>query len=217
MRFPIWIPLVVAALLALLGSVFTVSEGEAAIVLNLGRVVRTDIGPGLHFKWPLVESARVFDRRLTVSTPTRSATSPPRSKDVSVDFFAIGRIEDLRAFYRATSGDEQTADAAPGADHHATRCATRSTRARCRRWCRAIARRSSTSQLAGHQQRRRDARRAHRRPAHQADRPAHRQRSHRQRLQPHARPAPAGGQPPARRGRGAGAPDPRQCRPRPGR
>ena len=98
MRFSIWMPVAVAALLALLGSVYTVREGEAAIVLNLGRVVRTDIGPGLHFKWPLVESARVFDRRLTVldSEPERYLTS--ERKDVSVDFFAIGRIEDLRAF-----------------------------------------------------------------------------------------------------------------------
>src|SRR6478609_5244520 len=109
MKFPIWVPLVVAALLALLGSVFTVREGEAAIVLNLGRVVRTDIGPGLHFKWPLIESAREFDRRLTVldAEPERYLTS--ERKDVSVDFFAIGRIEDLRAFYRATCGDESAA------------------------------------------------------------------------------------------------------------
>ena len=57
MRLPLWIPAVVVALFALLGSVYTVSEGKAAIVLNLGRVVRTDIGPGLHFKWPLIESA----------------------------------------------------------------------------------------------------------------------------------------------------------------
>jgi len=109
MRFPIWVPLAVAALLALLGSVFTVREGEGAIVLNLGRVVRTDIGPGLHFKWPLVESKLVFDRRLTVydSDPERYLTA--EKKDISVDFFAIGRIEDLRTFYRATNGDEQTA------------------------------------------------------------------------------------------------------------
>jgi len=109
MRVPVWIPLVVAALLALLGSVYTVTEGHAAIVLNLGRVVRTDIGPGLHFKWPLIESAREFDRRLTVldAEPERYLTS--ERKDVSVDFFAIGRIEDLRAFYRATGGDESAA------------------------------------------------------------------------------------------------------------
>ena len=109
MRLPLWIPAVVVALFALLGSVYTVSEGKAAIVLNLGRVVRTDIGPGLHFKWPLIESAAIFDRRLTVldSEPERYLTS--ERKDVSVDFFAIGRIEDLRTFYRSTNGDEQTA------------------------------------------------------------------------------------------------------------
>jgi len=109
MKLPVWIAGVVAGLLLLLGSVYTVSEGHGAIVLNLGRVVRTDIGPGLHFKWPLVESARVFDRRLQVldAEPERYLTS--ERKDVSVDFFAIGRIDDLRAFYRATAGDEETA------------------------------------------------------------------------------------------------------------
>ena len=109
MRMSIWIPIAVTALLGLLGSVYTVREGEGAIVLNLGRVVRTDIGPGLHFKWPLVESARVFDRRLSVfdSEPERYLTL--EKKDVSVDFFAIGKIENLRTYYRATGGIEQTA------------------------------------------------------------------------------------------------------------
>ena len=95
--------------LALFGSTYVVREGQAAIVLNLGRVVRTDIGPGLHFKWPLIESARVFDRRLQVlsSDPERYLTS--EKKDVSVDFFAIGRIDNLRDFYRATGGDEEIA------------------------------------------------------------------------------------------------------------
>ena len=109
MKFSLWIALVVAALFALLGSVFVVSEGHSAMVLNLGRVVRTDIGPGLHFKWPLVESARVFDRRLQVldAEPERYLTYD--KQNVSVDFFALGRINDMRAFYRATGGDESTA------------------------------------------------------------------------------------------------------------
>jgi membrane protease subunit HflC len=109
MRASMWMALVVAVLFALLGSVFVVREGHSAIVLNLGRVVRTDIGPGLHFKFPLVETARVFDRRLQVlpAEPERYLTS--ERKDVSVDFFALGRIEDLRAFYRATGGDERVA------------------------------------------------------------------------------------------------------------
>ena len=109
MRFPAWMAAVVAALVLLMGSVFVVNEGHSAIVLNLGRVSRDNIGPGLHFKWPLVETARVFDQRLQVlpAEPERYLTS--ERKDVSVDFFAIGKIEDPRAFYRATGGDESAA------------------------------------------------------------------------------------------------------------
>ncbi|MFC7300515.1 protease modulator HflC [Cognatiluteimonas weifangensis] len=109
MKFSVWIPIAAAALLALLGSVYVVNEGHTAIVLNLGRVARTDVGPGLHFKIPLVESARIFDRRLQVldAEPERYLTS--EKKDVSVDFFAIGYISDVRAFYRATGGDESIA------------------------------------------------------------------------------------------------------------
>lgn len=109
MRVSAWIATVVAALLLVMGSTYVVREGEVAMVLNLGRVARTGIGPGLHFKWPLVESALVFDRRLQVldAEPERYLTS--ERKDVSVDFFAVGMIEDVRAFYRATGGDESVA------------------------------------------------------------------------------------------------------------
>ena len=98
-----------AVVLALFGSVYVVREGQAAIVLNLGKVVRTDLAPGLHFKWPLIESRLLFDRRLQVlsADPERYLTS--EKKDVSVDFFAIGRIQNVRDFYRATGGDESIA------------------------------------------------------------------------------------------------------------
>lgn len=109
MRLSLWIPIALTALFMLFGSVYIVREGHTAIVLNLGKVVRSDIGPGLHFKWPLVESARIFDARLLVlpAEPERYLTS--ERKDVSVDFFAVGQIQDGRAFYRATAGDELAA------------------------------------------------------------------------------------------------------------
>lgn len=109
MRVQMWIAMAVAALFALMGSMYVVGEGQGAIVLNLGRLVRIETTPGLHFKFPLVETARVFDRRLQVleSEPERYLSAD--KQDVSVDFFAIGRVEDLRAFYRATGGDESVA------------------------------------------------------------------------------------------------------------
>ena len=109
MKFSTWMSAAVAGLLLLASSVFVIPEGQTALVLNLGKVVRSDLKPGLHFKLPLVESIRRFDRRLQVlaAQPERYLTS--ERKDVSVDFFAIGRIEDVRAFYRATGGDESAA------------------------------------------------------------------------------------------------------------
>lgn len=107
MRASIILPLLAALVFGLLGSVFIVREGETAIVLNLGRVARADLEPGLHFKVPVIESARKFDRRLLVlrADPERYLTS--ERKDVTVDFFAVGVIEDSRAYYRATSGQEE--------------------------------------------------------------------------------------------------------------
>jgi membrane protease subunit HflC len=109
MRFNLLAPLVAVVLVILLGSVYVVREGQSGLVLNLGRIARTDIGPGLHFKIPLIESARVFDERFTANafSPERYLTS--ERKDVSVDFVAIGYIEDVLAFYRATGGDEAIA------------------------------------------------------------------------------------------------------------
>ncbi len=109
MKHSLWIALAVAALLGLLGSVYVVREGQVGLVLNLGRVARTDIGPGLHFKVPLVETVRTFDSRFALVdfSPERYLTS--ERKDVSVDFVAIGYINDARAFYRATGGDETAA------------------------------------------------------------------------------------------------------------
>lgn len=109
MRLPAIVALLVAIVLGLMGSVYVVREDQTGLVLNLGRVARADIPPGLHFKWPLVETARVFDQRFTANEfpPERSLTS--ERKDVSVDFIAIGFIVNAADFYRATGGNQETA------------------------------------------------------------------------------------------------------------
>ena len=109
MKAPFWIALGVVLAIALTGSAYVVREDQTAMVLNLGRVVRSDVKPGLHFKLPLVETVRVFDRRFQVLETAPARYFTVEQKDVSVDFFAIGYIADVRAFYRATGGDERVA------------------------------------------------------------------------------------------------------------
>ena len=107
--YPLIILLAVATLLGAMGSVYQVNESQTAIVLNLGKVVRSDIEPGLHFKLPLVEEVRKFDQRILTldDAPERYLTS--EKKDVSVDFFVKWRIDDVSTFYRAASGGDEDA------------------------------------------------------------------------------------------------------------
>ncbi|WP_290888039.1 protease modulator HflC [Arenimonas sp.] len=101
--------LAIGALLAAMGSVFVVNESQTAIVLNLGRVVRADLEPGLHFKWPLVEEVRRFDQRILSldDAPERYLTS--EKKDVSVDFFVKWKIADVATYYRSANGGNEDA------------------------------------------------------------------------------------------------------------
>jgi membrane protease subunit HflC len=97
------------ALLLVLGSSFVVNESQTAIVLNLGKIVRSDLKPGLHFKWPLVEDVRKFDRRILSldDAPQRYLTA--EKKDVEIDFFVKWRIVNVTNFYRAASGGDEGA------------------------------------------------------------------------------------------------------------
>jgi membrane protease subunit HflC len=99
---------VVAVLVILLGlnSMFVVKEGQNALLLQFGRVVRTDYQPGLHFKIPLMQQVMQFDNRILSleAPPERYFTS--EKKSVNVDFYAKWRIADNAAYYRATGGDQ---------------------------------------------------------------------------------------------------------------
>ncbi len=97
------------AVVALFASVYVVNESQTAIVLNLGKVVRSDVAPGLHFKVPLVEQVRKFDRRLLTldDNPERYLTA--EKKDVEVDFFVKWKIKDVTTYYRAASGGSEEA------------------------------------------------------------------------------------------------------------
>ncbi|KFN41354.1 protease modulator HflC [Arenimonas oryziterrae] len=97
------------ALILAMSSVFIVNESQTALVLNLGKVVRSDLKPGLHFKWPMVEEVRKFDRRILTldDAPERYLTR--EKKDVEVDFFVKWRIKNVTTFYRAASGGDEKA------------------------------------------------------------------------------------------------------------
>ena len=102
------VAIVAVVLLALLGlnSMFVVSEGQSALLLQFGRIMRTDYAPGLHFKLPVVQQVLHFDKRILSldAQPERYFTS--EKKSVNVDFYVKWRIADNAAYYRATAGEQ---------------------------------------------------------------------------------------------------------------
>ncbi|WP_078085383.1 protease modulator HflC [Microbulbifer mangrovi] len=103
------IALILVGLLVLSGSAFVVKETEKAVLVRFGEVVRTDYGPGLYFKIPLVHELRKFDARIQTvdSQPVRMLNS--ENKFMMVDSYAKYRIFDVGRFYVATRGDERNA------------------------------------------------------------------------------------------------------------
>ena len=59
-----WAPLLLVALICVVifGCIYTVDEGERAVVLRNGRLLEV-AEPGLGFKWPLIESAKTISIR----------------------------------------------------------------------------------------------------------------------------------------------------------
>jgi membrane protease subunit HflC len=85
--------------------VFTVGETEKAIKFRLGEIVKNDYEPGLHFKLPIINNIKKFDKRIQTmdAKPERFLTA--EKKNVIVDSFVKWRIGDVTTFYTVVAGD----------------------------------------------------------------------------------------------------------------
>ncbi|MBQ0713281.1 MAG: protease modulator HflC [Porticoccus sp.] len=103
--------LVLLAALLLLGSstLYVIQETEKAVKLRFGRLIQTDIQPGLHFKIPLAEKVRKFDARVLTLDAEPSSFFTVEKKRLIVDVFSKWRIVDVDTYYRATGGNEMVA------------------------------------------------------------------------------------------------------------
>jgi len=110
---------IVAALFVLtVSSVFVIFEGQRGIVFEFSKIKRdsaTDdmivYEPGLHFKYPFINTVRKIDARIQTldEAPDRFVTS--EKKDLMVDSFVKWRIVDFSTFYLRTTGSIDNARA----------------------------------------------------------------------------------------------------------
>ena len=90
-------------------SVFIVDQREKVLLFQLGEIIRSDIKPGLHFKYPLINNVERFDARILTLDARPESFLTVEKKNVTVDFFVKWRIQDVSQYYRATRGDERNA------------------------------------------------------------------------------------------------------------
>ncbi len=105
----ILLALVLVALVLVWMSVYVVDQRERAILFRLGEIVQVDMGPGLHFKTPLINNVRTFDARILTLNARPESFLTVEKKNVTVDFFVKWRIKDVSQYYRATRGEERNA------------------------------------------------------------------------------------------------------------
>lgn len=96
-------------------SIYVVNEGQQALLLYLGEISthangQADIElPGLHFKWPFLNQATIFDTRLQTLSVDSSRILTQEQKYLLVDYYAKWRINDLPLYYTRTGGDADIA------------------------------------------------------------------------------------------------------------
>jgi membrane protease subunit HflC len=100
----------VAVLLVLSQSVYTVDQTKYAIKFQLGEIVEVQSEAGLYFKVPLLQNVRYFDKRnLSLDNPEPDRVTTSEKKPLLVDFIVLWRIVDVAQYYRSVQGDEEAA------------------------------------------------------------------------------------------------------------
>lgn len=100
---------IVAVLIVLNGTLYTVSEQEQVIVTRFGQPVgQAVIEAGLHFKTPFVEDVNRFEKRIVQWDGPPSEMTTKDKLFIVVDTFARWRVNDALAYFQKLR-DEKTA------------------------------------------------------------------------------------------------------------
>ncbi len=104
------VALLVAILVVLSQSIYTVDQRQYAIKFQLGEFIDANTAAGLYFKVPLLQNIKFYDRRiLTLDAPRPDRITTSEKTPLNVDFIAYWRIIDVRKFYQSVTGDEELA------------------------------------------------------------------------------------------------------------
>lgn len=91
------------------GSLYIVRQTEGAVKLRFGKLIETDIQPGLHVKFPFADSIRLFDIRVLTTDSQQESFFTSESKRLIVDSYVKWKVVDVNTYYVSTGGNEAVA------------------------------------------------------------------------------------------------------------
>jgi len=94
------IVLVFAAFVVIVTSVFTVHQWERALKFRFGEFSGEEIQPGLHFKWPFVNTIETYDTRIQTMDKPPERFFTIKKEELLVDSFVKWKIVDLQKYFK---------------------------------------------------------------------------------------------------------------------
>lgn len=98
--------IVLLAVFVALSCFFVVEEGRTALVIRLGQIQGEPMGPGLHFKVPVLDQVQEFDARVLAWDGDPERIPVKGSKFIYVDSFARWKISDPERFFNAVRNEQ---------------------------------------------------------------------------------------------------------------
>jgi modulator of FtsH protease HflC len=96
----------VVALVVAYGSLFTVYQTRQALLVRLGEPVRIITDPGLHVKYPIIDTVIYIDNRILDLENAAQEVFASDQRRLVIDAFARYRIVDALRFYQTVSNIE---------------------------------------------------------------------------------------------------------------
>ncbi|MHB8920386.1 MAG: protease modulator HflC [Halothiobacillus sp.] len=103
------LPVIAVVVFLFATATFQVKQYQTALEFRLGEIIKDNFQPGLHLKFPFINTVKLFDKRVLTMTsqPERFLTS--EKKNLVVDYYIKWQIVNAADFYRATRGEERIA------------------------------------------------------------------------------------------------------------
>lgn len=93
--------------LLLYASAFIVHQNEQALLLRVGKPQEVIQQPGLHWKWPFVDTVDYFDKRILDLDTSEQELSAANQQRLIVDAYARYRITDPLKFYQSVRNEDR--------------------------------------------------------------------------------------------------------------